>query len=295
MRINRPMSTIDPRVARIQSQDVVFTGTVAGWLAAFLAVLHGLVWAVAAVSAAATLDVVRALIIDSGDVESALRMLAGWPALVLAVLGLVLGAGVHGAAERVTSAGASSALRLATALLGLTGGLIAYAPRWTPPQEVGVRQEYWGSGASQEWGLLEWVAYWAPVWLPALIGLFAAVGAVMTAVLIIRRIHLHQHVVDILTHGEHTNGHVSDVRWAPDTDKENRHIVRFAVTYWDNRHKQRWIEKVMRLPEEQIPEEGSQVDVWYDSDRPDDLNRIAVDIRNVGKPKRSVVEEESVS
>src|SRR5690606_36343844 len=121
----------DPRVARIQSYDVVFTGTVAGWLAAFLAVLHTLVWVVAALATGATLDVVRRLIIDAGDAEGAFALLAGWPLVVLALLGIVVGAGVHGAAQRVTSEAAASALRFATAALGLTFGLIAFAGSWT--------------------------------------------------------------------------------------------------------------------------------------------------------------------
>jgi hypothetical protein len=288
MRINHPMSTIDPRVTRIQSQDVVVTGSVAGWLAAFLGILHGLVWAVAALSTAATLDIVRALIVDAGHGDDALQMLAGWPAVVLALLGLMLGGGVHGAAERVTSEAASAALRFATALLGLSAGLIAYAPRWTPPRTLGMRGPYWGGGERQRWGLLEWMAYWAPVWLPALVGVFAAVSTTMAAVLIIRRIHLQRQVADILANGVHTNGHVTDVRSAPDADKENRHVVRFAVTYWDTDHTQRWIEKVMRLPEDEIPLEGAQVDVWYDDARPGDPNRVAVDVRDVRRPKRAV-------
>lgn len=270
------MSTIDPRVARIQSHDVLFAGAVAGWLTAFLAVLHVLVWAIAAVAGGATLDVLRKLIIDGGDGEGSFQLLVGWPLLVLVLLGFMLGAAVHSAAERVTSEGAASALRFSTASLGLTFGFLAFASRWTAPQAVGSRQTYWASG-SRPWGLLEWVAYWMPVWLPGLTGLIAVVTTGMTAGLIARRIRSQQRMVEVLTNGMHTSGHVSHVRWS-DEDGKGRCHVRFTVTYVDRTGQRRWVEKVVQMAKAEIPAEGGPAEVWYDKERLNDTSRIAVDV-----------------
>lgn len=270
------MSTIDPRVARIQSHDVAFTGAVVGWLAAFLAILHALVWVVAALAAGATLDVVRRLVIDAGETQGAFALLAGWPLVVLALLGFMLGAAVHGAAERVTSEGAASAIRFTTAAIGVTIGLIAFASSWTPPRTMGWRGEYFGSGTTP-WGLFEWVAYWAPVWLPMLTGVIAIATSVMAAALVSRRIASQRRTVEVLTSGIHASGHVTEVRSA-DPDDKGRCRVRFTVSYVDRTGQRRWVERTSTLYKDEIPEVDGPAEVWYDGERLDDTSRMAVDV-----------------
>lgn len=284
------MSTIDPRVARMQSYDTVFTGAVAGWLAAFLAALHVLVWVVAALAAGATLDVVRSLVIETGEREGTFELLAGWPFLVLVVLALIAGAGVHGAATRVTSEAAASALRFATAAVGLSIGLVAFASRWTPPQVVGTRTEYFGTQA-RDWGLLEWLAYWAPVWLPALAGAVAIVTTVMSASLIVRRIHSQERTEEVLRNGIHVSGHVSHVR-AGEDDGKGRCQVRFTVTYLDRTGQRRWVEKTAEMYTDEVPEIDGPAEIWYDGERLNDTGRMAIDVAVIRGPRADRVAKE---
>lgn len=183
---------------------------------------------------------------------------------------------MHASAERVTSEGAASALRFATAAIGLTIGLLAFASSWTPPQIVGAREAYFSSG-TQDWRLLEWVAYWAPVWLPVLTGVIAIATTTMTAVLIVRRIRSQGRTAEVLATGIHVSGHVSEVRVAEPDSKEMCQ-VRFTVTDLDRTGQRRWVERTARLYKDEVPEIDGPAEIWYDGERLNDTSRMAVDV-----------------
>lgn len=135
-------------------------------------VAHGLVgaaWAVTAVAAMGSLGVLRRIPMNSEFAWDTGRLPQPW----VIPLGLIAAWLAHRffrwAMARVTRgepAWGPSVVAWCGALLGVLVG--AYL--WVPPLQVGVRVGP-ASGQSARWDWLGWVAYYARLWLPGLVGL----------------------------------------------------------------------------------------------------------------------------
>lgn len=140
-------------------------------LAAHAAV--GAAWAVTAFAVMGSLGVLRRIPLNSEFAWDTGRLPQPW----VIPLGLLAAWLAHrffrwsmARAGRGEPAWGPSVVAWAGVLLGVLAG--AYL--WAPPLQVGVRVGP-ASGQSAPWGVVAWVAYYARLWLPGLVGLVTLV------------------------------------------------------------------------------------------------------------------------
>ena len=132
----------------------------------------GLAWVVTAVAVMGSLGVLRRIPMNSEFAWDTGRLPQPW-VIPLGLLAAWVAHRLFRWAMARYAAGARTYGPSVVAWWGALLGVLLGAYLWAPPLQVGVRVGP-ASGQSASWDVLGWVAYYARLWIPGLVGLVAA-------------------------------------------------------------------------------------------------------------------------
>lgn len=273
------MSTVDPRIEREEQLRRQASSPVRIGLDIALVVLHFAVWAAAGVGFVFIGDTLRLMSINQvGDGWDSRYESTGLDAVM--VIAIIVGAPLgFVVTARIARLGlfVATFLPMATGLLGAAVGMLLAAGLWTPPQVIGSKVGFLSDDASGPWGAEEWISYYQPYWIPALLGLFALVLAIVVIVFALREKEKRARMAELLATGRKVAGVVSEVV-ATGVKVQGSPRMRFTTKFTDHLGTERWVTKTGQFPPGAVPRAGDAAVVWFDPAAPGEQSRIMVGV-----------------
>lgn len=134
--------------------------------------LVGLSWMVTAVAVMGSLDVVRKMLMNSQFAWDTDRLPQPW-VIPIGIVAIWVSTVLFRWAMRRAGGGTAAWGPSVIAWCGVFLGVALGAYLWVPPLQVGLKVGP-SSGQSTPWGITAWIAYYARLGLPAVVGLITA-------------------------------------------------------------------------------------------------------------------------
>lgn len=135
-------------------------------------------WAVTAAAVMGSLAIGRRILMNSQWAFDVGRLPQPW-VIPIGVVAIVVSHRFFGWAMRRYGGGTAAYGPSVVAWAGALGGVLVGAYLWQPPVVVGEKVGP-AAGQSTRWGLPAWIAYYARLWLPALVALVTGVLALFS-------------------------------------------------------------------------------------------------------------------
>lgn len=174
-------------------------------------------------------------------------------------------------------AAVASLTPIVSGFLGAAAGILAGLPLWTAPALLGEKYGFFDDDPREPWSTGDWIAYYLPYWLPALLGILGIVALVVTAVLVARGRRRAERMSEVLERATKVGGTLTETV-ATGVEILGQPRIRFTATFTDSAGVQRWVTKTGLFPPAGVPRAGDPAVVWFDPLNPGDETSIIVGV-----------------